>query len=314
MIGSVEMACRLCWQCLENRVNDWVGRSLAEVASSVTSVAITLTYGRVAGEADHLNATVLTYSDVQKMIKRLRKSGVGVRYFVVGEYGTLKQRAHWHCILYFDQKIIFDMNKNIHWKFWPHGHVYVDRVTHASLRYILKYITKYVSTDEVVKQYLMMMSKKPPIGALYFENLAVEHYEKGFQPSLYYSFSDVLDKQYIPKKFMMRGATAEIYIAKYLSLIDKRQDIPDFMQVYLDKKALLRFELTSVHSSYLEKPLQIHGDPIATFDGHCWVRPYEKYVNIDGKGYRWQSEYALTTAHAARVSRLHKLKLIDGKS
>ena len=99
--GTV-VACRECWQCRERKVDDWVGRCIAESLVSLRTFSITLTYGRdEGGSSDHIRAALLTYSDVQKYLKRLRKSGYVVRYFAVGEYGAEKGRAHWHLILFF---------------------------------------------------------------------------------------------------------------------------------------------------------------------------------------------------------------------
>lgn len=96
------VACRECWQCKERRVDDWVGRCIAESQAALRTYSITLTYGRDEDDSsDHIRAALLTYSDVQKYLKRLRKSGYVVRYFAVGEYGSTKGRAHWHLIVFY---------------------------------------------------------------------------------------------------------------------------------------------------------------------------------------------------------------------
>lgn len=93
---GTEVACRKCWQCKRNRVNDLVGRCIAESRYSAKTYAVTLTYANDAG----VNAVTLVYKDVQDFLKRLRKR-YNVRYIVAGEYGTAKGRAHWHIILFF---------------------------------------------------------------------------------------------------------------------------------------------------------------------------------------------------------------------
>lgn len=98
-----QTGCRLCWQCLERKVDDWVGRCIAQSKTAHRTFSITLTYGRDENDnADHVRAAVLTYSDVQNYMKRLRFSGYVVRYFAVGEYGSRKGRAHWHLIMFYD--------------------------------------------------------------------------------------------------------------------------------------------------------------------------------------------------------------------
>lgn len=98
-----QTGCRECWQCKQRKVDDWVGRCIAQSKSSHRTFSMSLTYGRDENDnVDHIRVAVLTYSDVQKYMKRLRKSGYLPRYFAVGEYGSKKGRAHWHLIVFFD--------------------------------------------------------------------------------------------------------------------------------------------------------------------------------------------------------------------
>ena len=105
------VACRQCWQCREHKVDDWVGRNIAESQTAKAASVVSLTYGRdrSTGDVDHMQAAVLTYSDVQKMLKHLRVDGYPVRYFVAGEYGSRNGRAHWHVILYWQGNVIWSI-------------------------------------------------------------------------------------------------------------------------------------------------------------------------------------------------------------
>lgn len=97
-----EVGCRECWQCKERKTDDWTGRCIAESKTASRTFSITLTYGRDDdNNVDHIRAALLTYSDVQKYMKRLRFSGYVVRYFAVGEYGSKKGRSHWHLIVFY---------------------------------------------------------------------------------------------------------------------------------------------------------------------------------------------------------------------
>ena len=81
---------------------DWQGRCIAEAATAKAAFAVTLTYGRDAmGEKLHERAVVMTYSDVQRYLKLLRRHRYTVRYFCAGEFGSEKGRVHWHIILFF---------------------------------------------------------------------------------------------------------------------------------------------------------------------------------------------------------------------
>ncbi|WP_221724636.1 hypothetical protein, partial [Ochrobactrum sp. SFR4] len=60
---------------METKIDDWVGRCVAENKTAIAAHSISLTYGRDENDSvDHLHAAWLTYSDVQKYFKRLRKA------------------------------------------------------------------------------------------------------------------------------------------------------------------------------------------------------------------------------------------------
>lgn len=185
-------ACHKCWQCNEQAINDWVGRNIAENKTAVASNAVTLTYGRDdANEVDHLHAAILTYSDVQKFIKLLRFHGYPVRYFVTGEYGSAKGRAHWHIILHWQDKVPpHELQTRFMQEHWPHGLSYWDHHDPAAVRYNCKYILKDMGDD--ARQGHLAMSKKPPLGGSYFQALAQEYVIQGLAPqSLEYSFPEI---------------------------------------------------------------------------------------------------------------------------
>lgn len=215
---GTKIACRKCWQCLENRVEDWVGRCLAESKTVKHSYSITLTYGRDEnGNEDHIRAAWLTYSDVQKFFKYMRADGIKFKYLVAGEYGSQKGRAHWHAILFFDEKLPDDIvisngtAKRFMNKYWPHGYQHWERPSAASIRYVCKYITKDMGKEE--RQGHLSMSKKPPLGDLYFQLLAQQYVDAGLAPQDYtYGFPDVLDKKGKPKRFYMSGTTAKNFV------------------------------------------------------------------------------------------------------
>ncbi|TIS17093.1 MAG: hypothetical protein E5X07_34615, partial [Mesorhizobium sp.] len=147
---GIEVACHKCWQCRENRINDWVGRCIAESKTARATHSITLTYGRDdAGIEDHLRAALLTYSDVQKYLKRLRKDGYPCRYFVAGEYGSEKGRAHWHLIIFWQDRVPeHELNRRFLQKHWTHGWSHWELPSYASIRYVMKYISKDIGVAE----------------------------------------------------------------------------------------------------------------------------------------------------------------------
>jgi hypothetical protein len=254
---GVEVACHECWQCRERAINDWVGRNIAESKTAVASYAVTLTYGRSrAGDADHERAVILTYSDVQKYLKLLRRHRYSVRYFVTGEFGGLKGRTHWHIVLHFGPRLPLlkrgrvvpgaDMNpvpphvlgrifmherldangkpardgKDGPALWWPHGWSHwTEGTSPANIRYNCKYILKDV--DDAERQGHLAMSKKPPLGAAYFEQLAERYVQQGLAPqTLEYTFPEVRrtkengTEEIVP--FMLKERSAELFLEHYV--------------------------------------------------------------------------------------------------
>ena len=212
------IACRKCWQCRENRVNDWVGRCIAESETATASNSITLTYGRdELGREDHERAAVLTYSDVQKYFKLLRRHGYPCRYFAVGEVGAVKGRCHWHVVVFWQGPVPpHDPDKRFMERHWPHGWSYWEKPSPASIRYVCKYIQKDIRDAE--KQGHLAMSKKPPLGAEYFDRLARKYVDQGLAPqSPYYSFAHVRDKNDKPVQFYLAGVSLDNFCQAFLN-------------------------------------------------------------------------------------------------
>ena len=207
--NGVEVSCRKCWQCRKRRVDDLVGRCIAESKFANKTYAATLTYGGEAG----VNAATLVYKDVQDFLKRLRKK-YSVRYIVAGEYGTKKNRAHWHIILFFDKEYPeVENNKRVNWEYWDKGFTYFQEADWKGFRYVLKYVLK--DQDERVKVSHLAMSKKPPLGDKYFKELAKQHVEEMVLPrNIFYKFRDVKNSRNKIKEFCMQGKTKDLFIRR----------------------------------------------------------------------------------------------------
>lgn len=232
------VACRKCWQCKETRIDDWVGRCVAESKTAKAAHVVTLTYGHdlETGDTDNIRAAVLTYSDIQKYLKHLRVDKFPLRYFVVGEYGSKKQRAHWHIIIYWLERVPWHkLRQNFKQKHWPHGWSYWDKATAASVRYACKYLQKD-ENDNDLQGWGPMVSKYPPLGDAYFRELARQYVDQGLSPqTLHYSFADVrrnpngfrakTRKQYMegarPVQFYMHGKTAANFLQSFLDQWDE---------------------------------------------------------------------------------------------
>lgn len=237
----LQVGCRVCWLCRKNRVNDLVGRCIAESVTASQTLAVTLTYNRNAGA----HAAVLVYKDFQDFMKRLRKAGYIVRYIVAGEYGSKKARAHWHAILFVYGKTLnivdepdlrgpFDIIlprfkddpwARIDWQPWSaksegRGFAYFQHPDYEGFRYVLKYVLKDQLQDVSVTH--LAMSKKPPLGYFHFQEMARLHAVQGLVPqSAYYSFSDVRDALGRFRKFYLQGRMREIYLETLADLWTK---------------------------------------------------------------------------------------------
>ena len=244
-------ACRKCWQCNARRVDDWVGRCIAESQTATETHSVTLTYGRDdEGEVNHIRTVLLTYSDVQKWFKRLRKQGYKFRYLCVGEFGSKNGRAHWHLIMFWEGRwpaFVLDKEK-VSQPEWDHGYGFVELVRGGedmgrskAVRYVCKYLQKDQKDPE--KQGRFMMSKKPPLGHQYFRGLAERYVAHGLAPQhLQYSFPGVVDAKGRKKKFMMTGKTADNFLREFIRrwLVSRSDWIPpsELVEEYQERLAV----------------------------------------------------------------------------
>ena len=231
--------CHQCWQCRENRINDWVGRCIAERETCLAATTVTLTYGG----GDCAQSRFLRKSDLTSYFKAIRNDGHKIRYFAVGEYGKKKGRAHFHAVIFWETPAPFrELRKNISDEWWPHGFSYWDECHLGSIRYAMKYLNKDAEDKAALQS--MSMSKKPMLGSQYFWELAGRYVEAGISPQKpFYKFRDVLDKHGKPVEFYMPPLVAEKFIsgfiAQWAARYPERRHWPpsDLVDKYHDKAA-----------------------------------------------------------------------------
>jgi hypothetical protein len=247
--------CKICWRCKQNRVNDYVGRSLAEAKVSVATCAITLTYA----PRDDLADKVLTPYHFQLFMKLLRRAGHKVRYLVAGEFGELKGRAHFHAILFFthvndaepcevpeyDKPFPFchqiPSKRMVHIREWPHGHIKVDwSANEAAVRYVCKYL---LSDDK--NNAWFSLSKKPSIGAAWFAQKAATSVALGLNP---FSFEYLPPGGSSEKSYIVTGATRRDYLNAIGIDPAVRHRLSEWVQKSFDKYR--RKELVDFHNSF----------------------------------------------------------------
>lgn len=246
--------CDKCKLCIRNRIDDWVGRCLAEADVSQHVATISLTYAPPEDWRD-LSHRVINPRHFQLFIKRLRKAGHKVRYFVAGEYGELQGRAHFHAILFFSDlkpkpegmavpflnrrghaadpesspRFCREMPQDemVHIREWPHGHVLVDwSCTEKSIKYVCEYFLLGKITG------WFSMSKKPALGAAWFARKAELNREYDVLPSSF---------EYLPpggkpgKKYLMTGATRRDYLNAITTERAKRSRMSEWVGKTFDK-------------------------------------------------------------------------------
>lgn len=191
---SFTVPCGRCIGCKRDRARSWAIRIMHEAQLWESNRFLTLTYSDEKLPASRS----LEYGDFQGFMKRLRRQLVGVtqgadgrrplRFFCAGEYGSYRQRPHFHAIL-FNLRIPDErpwQNGSFHSamveKIWDKGHVQVDDVTPRSAAYVAGYVNRKVygkksydvydsRTGEVLcerRPEFCCMSLKPGIGAMWF--------------------------------------------------------------------------------------------------------------------------------------------------
>lgn len=114
----------------------------AEVSTS--AIFLTLTYDNENCPITPNGFATLCKRDLQLFFKRLRKlckqtartlRSERIKYFAVGEYGSMTKRPHYHAILFNASSEQCDIA-------WSKGHTYVGTLTTSSIAYTLKYVHK----------------------------------------------------------------------------------------------------------------------------------------------------------------------------
>ncbi|QXP44124.1 MAG: replication initiator protein [Arizlama microvirus] len=139
--------CGKCIACIERKRAEWSFRLLWESKNAIKQTFLTLTYD----EQEKPKNTESSKRELQKYFKRVRSAEGSLKYYAVGEFGSLKGRIHHHAI-------VFNCDNSILLEKWSRpdgtnskaiGRVSTDTVTPASIHYVTGYITeKYGKIDE----------------------------------------------------------------------------------------------------------------------------------------------------------------------
>lgn len=196
-LGTLELPCGRCVGCRLARASSWALRCQHEAQLYSMNAFVTLTYD----DAHLPQYGSLCYADVQRFLKRLRRSTRGieagpngrfpVRFFCAGEYGETSYRPHYHLLLFnywFRDSERFGedtFRSSALERLWPLGQSIIGSVTPASVAYVARYSLKKVygraagefyswvdkRTGEVCEcvPEFCVPSRRPGIGAWWYE-------------------------------------------------------------------------------------------------------------------------------------------------
>ena len=179
---GLPVPCGQCMPCRIKRRRLWTSRLLLEALSHSDVSFVTLTY------AD--NPITLWPRDVQLWIKRLRKRYIKkLRYYLVGEYGSISDRPHYHAILFgfssclYGRPIVSSKSNcpclpcSELQSSWPHGFTYNGTFSRESAQYVSGYVIKRMTSKKDLRLQgrhpeFSRMSRCPGIGALAMQHVA----------------------------------------------------------------------------------------------------------------------------------------------
>lgn len=239
--AKMPTACKKCWRCKSNRINDYVGRGLAEASTSDWTLSLTLTYApwesrpwfgkKARGAKDDLADKILTPRHAQNFVRALRRSGHSIRYLIAGEYGELKGRAHFHAVIFGKGKRPQIPQKERAWiTEWPHGHVFGDwSASESAIRYASKYIIK--DAAQPGSQSWFSASRKPPLGAEWFAERASICAAQGVMPA---SFLYAPPGGDTGRAYMMSRATRRDFISALTDAFRQKRTLkPERLDEYV---------------------------------------------------------------------------------
>lgn len=205
----MQVRCGKCFACVEQKSKEWIFRLNQEYKQSNGALFITLTY-----DDEHMpKGAWCNKKDIQNWLKRLRKKiyPIGLRYFLVSEYGPTTGRPHYHALLFgMHENMLTDKNffKEVIQDTWNKGFVQVGILKPGGINYTAGYIIGRCDFVNTLKQRFphcdinvikllfnkyrpfVLMSRNPGIGfnfvtdsvKEYFNNVCenIYHDEQGF--------------------------------------------------------------------------------------------------------------------------------------
>lgn len=198
IVRNLWLPCGQCWECRLERSRQWAVRCMHEAQMHEASSFVTLTYCQT--------DLSLHYEDFQKFIRRMRKEGFKLRFYMCGEYGEENGRPHYHALLFgvhFVDRYYwrtsaagFKLYRSpVLERLWSHGNCEIGDVTFESAAYVARYCMKKLTGDGNDKYYNIFdvwtgeifprlkefshMSLKPGIGRPWLDKFHSDVYPDG---------------------------------------------------------------------------------------------------------------------------------------
>lgn len=240
----LKLDCGGCSSCHFKAVMAKTGAMLNETVYAGDVCFLSMTYRNDEGSDTRADMAhkVLTPSHIRTLRERMRRdSHYGkFRSLIVGEYGDLKGRAHFHAILWSDEGEPlpeFPYDEPFQFKHWDHGHCFARaHPGQAQFQYVAGYALKSLlgSTSggawSAPSQLYMSASRRPVLGHRMFAELGARAAEYGVPPSFNY-LPPGGDRKY---NYTMKDRSRDLYIDAYLdALAEFRPDDPTFSALSL---------------------------------------------------------------------------------
>ena len=196
--GEIYVPCGKCLGCRLDHAQMWSMRCMAELQYHQVASFATLTYNDAHVPATDAGHYTLCKGDLTKFFKRLRKNtGLKLRYFACGEYGTHTLRPHYHAIIYgywpadarpttssaLDGESVQMYDSAELERYWGLGRCTVGTVTQQSCGYVARYtlakqdspMDDLLADHGLVRPYIVM-SRRPGLGRQYLDDHIDEIY------------------------------------------------------------------------------------------------------------------------------------------
>lgn len=255
------LKCGKCIECKLQHAKMWGARAAMEIKTSPNNNwFITLTYADKYLTYNKWNLPTINENDLTIFIKKLRKKyGEGIKYLAGSEYGSRKQRPHFH-IIFFNLKlndlIETGTNNNLNQKYyiskdidklWGKGLHIIGQVTYNSANYVARYTLKKQSKIDYEKLNIapekLRMSKG--IGEKYYEKNKDNIFKYGIKIKAGEKLIETPIPRYFLKKAVKEGK--EELVETWKNEIIKKQNLRmeqltkkrNYTKILIDNRTIL---------------------------------------------------------------------------